>query len=43
MDFFQGCTLFSLNEKDFRDGGLQARTLRRKRKRSGERPAHQVG
>ena len=43
MAFLQGCTLFCLNEKDFRDGGLQASTLRRKRKRSGKRPAHQVG
>ena len=43
MDFFQGCTLFRFNEKDFRDGGLQVRTLRRKRKRSGKRSAHQVG
>ena len=43
MDFFQGCTLFRFNEKDFRDGGLQASTLRRKRKRSGKRPAHQAG
>ena len=41
--FFQGCTLFRLNEKDFRDGGLQASTLRRKRKRSGKRFAHQAG
>ena len=41
--FFQGCTLFRFNEKDFRNGGLQVRTLRRKRKRSGERPAHQAG
>ena len=43
MDFFQGCTLFCFNEKDFRDGGLQISTLRRKRKRSGKRPAHQAG
>ena len=43
MDFFQGCTLFRFNEKDFRDGGLQASTLRRKRKRSGKRSAHQAG
>ena len=43
MAFFRGCTLFRFNEKDFRDGGLQARTLRRKRKRSGKRPAHQAG
>ena len=42
-DFFRGCTLFRFNEKDFRDGGLQASTLRRKRKRSGKRFAHQVG
>ena len=41
--FFQGCTLFRFNEKDFRNGGLQVRTLRRKRKRSGKRFAHQVG
>ena len=41
--FFLGCTLFRFNEKDFRDGGLQVRTLHRKRKRSGERFAHQVG
>ena len=41
--FFQGCTLFRFNEKDFRDGSLQIRTLRRKRKRSGKRPAHQAG
>ena len=41
--FFQGCTLFRFNEKDVRNGGLQVRTLRRKRKRSGERPAHQAG
>ena len=41
--FFQGCTLFRFNEKDFRNGGLQVRTLRRKRKRSGERPAYQAG
>ena len=41
--FFQGCTLFRFNEKDFRDGGLQVRTLHRKRKRSGKRFAHQVG
>ena len=41
--FFRGCTLFRFNEKDFRDGGLQVRTLHRKRKRSGERFAHQVG
>ena len=43
ISFFQGCTLFRFNEKDFRDGGLQVRTLRRKRKRSGKRPAHQAG
>ena len=41
--FFLGCTLFRLNEKGFRDGGLQASTLRRKRKRSGKRFAHQAG
>ena len=41
--FFQGCTLFRLNEKDIRDGGLQASTERRKRKRSGKRFAHQAG
>ena len=41
--FFRGCTLFRLYEKDFRDGGLQASTRRRKRKRSGKRPAHQAG
>ena len=41
--FFLGCTLFRFNEKDFRDGGLQARTLRRKRKRSGKRFAYQAG
>ena len=41
--FLQGCTLFRFNEKDFREGGLQASTLRRKRKRSGKRPAHQAG
>ena len=43
MDFFRGCTLFCFNEKDFRDGGLQASTLRRKRKRSGKRFAYQAG
>ena len=43
MDFFQGCTLFRFNEKDFRNGGLQTSTLRRKRKRSGKRFAYQVG
>ena len=43
IPFFQGYTLFRFNEKDFRDGGLQASTLRRKRKRSGKRPAHQAG
>ena len=43
IPFFQGCTLFRFNEKDFRDGGLQASTLRRKRKRSGKRFAYQVG
>ena len=43
MAFFRGCTLFRFNEKDFRDGGLQARTLRRKRKRSGKRQAYQAG
>ena len=43
MAFFQGCTLFRFNEKDFRDVSLQASTLRRKRKRSGKRPAHQAG
>ena len=43
MDFLQGCTLFRFNEKNFRDGGLQISTLRRKRKRSGKRPAHQAG
>ena len=43
MDFFQGCTLFRFNEKDFRDGGLQISTLRRKRKCSGKRFAHQAG
>ena len=41
--FFQGCTLFRLNGTDFRDGGLQISTLRRKRKRSGKRFAHQAG
>ena len=41
--FFRGCTMFRFNEKDFRDGGLQARTLRRKRKRSGKRFAYQAG
>ena len=40
---FRGCTLFRFNGTDFRDGGLQVRTLRRKRKRSGKRFAHQVG
>ena len=43
MDFFQGCTLFRFNEKDFRDGGLQISPRRRKRKQSGKRPAHQAG
>ena len=43
MDFLQGCTLFRVNEKDFRDGGLQISTLRRKRKRSGKRFAYQAG
>ena len=43
ISFFQGCSLFLLNGTDFRDGGLQVRTLRRKRKRSGKRFAHQVG
>ena len=42
MDFFQGCTLFRFNEKDFNDVSYQARTLRRKRKRSGKRSAHRV-
>ena len=41
--FFQGCTLLHLNEKDFCDGGLQASTMRRKRKRSGKRFAYQAG
>ena len=43
--FFRDCTLFRFNEneKDFRDGGLQISTLRRKRKRSGKRFAHQAG
>ena len=41
--FFQGCTLFRFNEKGFRDASLQIRTLRRKRKRSGKRFAHQAG
>ena len=41
--FFQGCTLFRFNEKGFRNTSLQVRTLRRKRKRSGKRPAHQAG
>ena len=41
--FFQGCSLFRLYGTDFRDGGLQISTLRRKRKRSGKRFAHQVG
>ena len=40
---FRGCTLFRLNGTDFRDAGLQTSTLRRKRKRSGKRFAHQVG
>ena len=43
IPFFQGCTLFRFNEKDFSDVSLQASTLRRKRKRSGKRPAHQGG
>ena len=43
MAFLQGCTLFRFNEKDFRDVSLQASTLRRKRKRSGKRPAYQAG
>ena len=43
MAFLQGFTLFCFNEKDFRDVSLQASTRRRKRKRSGERFAHQVG
>ena len=43
LDFLQGCTLFRFNETDFSDVSLQARTLRRKRKRSGKRFAHQVG
>ena len=43
MDFFQDCTLFCFNGKDFRDVSLQASTLRRKRKRSGKRQAYQAG
>ena len=42
IPFFQGCTLFRFNEKDFRDGGLQISTLRRTRKCSGKRFAHQA-